>query len=126
MDTLRETVSNSMRSAGYAQYAQYAEPVITALEGRERDICGVLIEFGTRAGASRADVEDALRNAGMTLPGTTYAAASPTTTTATTPGAVQRDDTPDGPEDPVLVAIRDMQNTLAGLVGFARENGYRG
>jgi hypothetical protein len=128
MQDVRTTVLDSLRGAGYGSYSQYAEPVITALEGRERDISGVLIEYATRQGMTRGQVEQALAQAGMAIPGG-GAAAVPSTPQAWA-GPTQSGATPAAPQessgDPVAAALRDIQQTLSGLVQFARDNGYSG
>lgn len=118
MQNVRDTVLDTLRVAGYGSYSQYAEPVITALEGREADICGVLIEYATQQGMSRTNVESALRQAGMNVP-------VPQDVPAPAPAAVPMQST-ENTGDPVLDALREIQNSIAGLTAFARENGYRG
>jgi len=130
MQDVRTTVSEALNASGYGQYAQYAEPVVTALVNRERDICGVLIEYATQQGLSRAQAEQALAQAGMAVP---VAAAQsqppPRPAPAGFPGSVPAPaaaSQTEGTGDPVADALRDIQNTLAGLTAFARENGYSG
>lgn len=125
MQDVRTTVLDTLRGSGYGQYAQYAEPVITALVNRERDICGVLIEYAAQQGVSREQAEQALAQAGMAVPASapqpapSMASGSQVSTPAPTAEA-------EGDRDPVAEALRDIQSTLAGLTAFARENGYQG
>ena len=124
MQDVRTTVLDTLNSAGYGSYQQYAEPVITALVNRERDISGVLIEYATQQGMSRENVEQALAQAGMAVPA---AAAQPfSVASGASVSETPAPPSTEGTGDPVADALRDIQNTLSGLVQFARNNGYTG
>lgn len=120
MTSVRDTVLTSLRQAGYGSYASYAEPVITALEGRERDISGVLIEYATQRGMDRNEATQAMTQAGLTAP-------QPQPVMQTMQAG---QDVPaqaaGNVNDEVLAALRDVQQTMSGLVAFARRNGYTG
>jgi|SoiMethySBSTD1v2_1073268.scaffolds.fasta_scaffold08041_10 hypothetical protein len=127
MQDVRSTITQAMQNYGLSQYVGQAEPVITALVNRERDICGVLIEFATQQGLPRERAEQALQHAGLATPGPTmstqsaYVPAQPqsqVTETAFTPN--------DAPQEEIMAALRGLQETVAGLTAFARENGYQG
>lgn len=65
--SIRETVINSL-PAEARRYTNYAEPVITALEERERTMAEGIIEAAVEDGISRDDVLATIRNVGLTAP----------------------------------------------------------
>jgi hypothetical protein len=107
LTTINETVEQSLASAGYGTYMSYARPVVAALVNREQEICGHLIRFGTEQGLAENQVRDLLSNIGMEVP-----------IPETEPDAE--------PEDDVSSVLSRIEQSLAGLTQFARDNGYTG
>jgi hypothetical protein len=145
MQDVRSTVLETLDRSGYGSYTQYAEPVITALVNRERDICGVLIEYATREGMDRNAIERALAHTGMAVPsGPTpvQQASAPVQQTqqqpwqqpqqqsqsyaAQPPTQQPQQNQQQGEESSVQQMLGQIQNTLSGLVAFARNHGFNG
>jgi hypothetical protein len=117
LSTIEETVASTLNERGQSGYSQYAAPVVTALVNREQQIVGHLIEFARQQDLNVDAVREALTEAGMHMP----------------PPAAVPDSTPRMDGDPAQQDSNDLgavlgriEETLSGLVGFARENGYRG
>lgn len=68
MSTIRETVAAALRNSGREGYLSYAQPVIAALENREREIAEALLAFVIDQDQDDDAVRDTLAEAGMTLP----------------------------------------------------------
>lgn len=94
---VRETVLDAMKTAGLGGYETQAGPIITALEQRESEAVGNLIDYAVDQGLGRDDARRAIANCGFEI-GTT----APT-------------------EDPRVAAMEaqiiDMQATLRDLRG---------
>jgi hypothetical protein len=123
MQDVRSTVVDTMRNHGLDGYIGRAEPVITALVNRERDICGVLIEYATQQGLSRQNAAQALAQAGLAVPGGGPVGMAVQEAVDPAPQSFAPND---APQDEIMAALRQMQETVGSLVQFARENGYRG
>lgn len=74
MSSIRETVADSLQSAGLNGYFRQAEPVIVALEEREASNSKALIDFATENGLTTEQARDVLSGMGMQLPATESAA----------------------------------------------------
>jgi hypothetical protein len=68
MSSIRETISNSLRSSGLSGYARQAEPIIVALEEREAGMSKQLIDFATENGLTSDQARDVLTGMGMEVP----------------------------------------------------------
>lgn len=119
MTSINETVQQSLASAGYGAYGQYAQPVVTALVDREQRLVGQIVEYATQQGLSRGDAEGILRGIGMEVP-----APQPVQAPPFEQGG---GDQPTAEGDGELAAVLGrIEEALSGLTAFARENGYRG
>lgn len=67
--TLRDTVMDAL-PAEARRYSNYAEPVITALEDRERQMAEGIINAAVEDGIETEDVRRTLENVGIMLPHT--------------------------------------------------------
>jgi DNA-binding phage protein len=117
MSSIQETVSESLRQQNLGHYAQHAAPVVTALEGRERQICEDLINFATSQGMDRETVRRAISETGMTMPALVAV--------GTVASADATNQTPSQDSD-VLQVLSQINAQLSGLTQFARDNGYQG
>jgi hypothetical protein len=68
VSTIQETVATALRNSGREGYLSYAQPVIAALEDRERGMAEALMAFGADQDLDEDTVRDTLAEAGMTLP----------------------------------------------------------
>lgn len=108
-NTIQDTVQQSLNSAGYGSYQQYAAPVVTALVNREQEIVGRLIQFAEGSDLDVNAVRQALDECGMHMP------------------AQQQNQQATSGETPDLAqTLVNINNTLAGLAQFARQHGYQG
>ncbi len=128
MTTINETVQTTLANSGYGNYAQYAQPVVTALVNREQEIVGRLIQFAERSDLDVSQVREALVGCGMHMP-----PAQPTQVNMQAPSDPMQatEATPVGAG--VEQALVGISNTLAGITAtlnglteFARRNGYSG
>lgn len=68
MSTIRETIEGALPSGASFNYRQYIDPVAAALEQREAGIYRSLADAGSRLGARRDQIAQALQQAGLTAP----------------------------------------------------------
>ena len=68
MSTIRNTISESLSTAGLGHYARQAEPVIVALEEREAQIKTDLLEFAEAKGLTSTEVEALFVEVGLSEP----------------------------------------------------------
>lgn len=101
---VRETVHNALLIHGLSSYERQAEPVVAALEEREREIASSLIAFATGKGLSRTEAERAISEAGLSVP-------TPEATTVA--------------EGDLASEVSSLKSTVERLVGFAQRHGYR-
>jgi hypothetical protein len=118
MTSIEETIRASLTQHGYDSPAvlEYAVPVITALENRERRITTTLLAYATAEGFNVEAVRQALDNAGLVVP-----------RTGVTPGM---------PDDPFVdqpltgqhlaETLERLSRQIDSLTTFARANGFRG
>jgi len=124
--TINETVDQSLRQAGYEGYSSYARPVVTALVSREQEIAGRLIEYAQRTDLNVDAVREALTGVGMHMPQAAPPAAQAPPRPAPAGFPTEAQAPPATTEGDIGTVLGRIEETLSGLVGFARENGYRG
>lgn len=68
MSSIRNTITETLRSNGLSSYARSAEPVIAALEEREQGALDVIQQKGVALGATVEQIESILIEAGLVEP----------------------------------------------------------
>lgn len=121
MTTINDTVAEAMNANGLSGYTSHVAPVVTALVNREQQIVGSIIEVARNSDLDVNTVRTTLANAGLHMPAEAPAApAAPAATEAsgqTVGGAVDAG---------LAQVLNRIDQTLNGLVAFARRNGYNG
>lgn len=112
-----EIVTETLQSEGRAQYVSYASGVISAIEEKVDGAVAHLTDFAVSRGLSEEQIESVLIEAGLVTP---------------EPEAEQVEEFETIGEgiDAVIATIaasmQEVNQTLNGLVGFARNHGFRG
>lgn len=117
MTTINDTVNQAMNTAGLSGYTQHVAPVVTALVDREQRIVGSIIEVAQQSDLDVSAVRQTLANAGLHMP------AEPV---AQQPLDAVGVNVPAGTEGDLARVLARIDQTLNGLVGFARNHGYNG
>jgi hypothetical protein len=68
MQTITETITSALQSAGYGQYTSYAAPVIEALEARQAEQVEALTAYAQERGVSAEEVRPVFVEAGLVEP----------------------------------------------------------
>lgn len=118
MSAVRNIVTQSLSRNGLSQYSRSAEPVIRDLERAAESVASHLRAQGRRLGASESQVNEALYASGLV-----ERPAPPRPSFRSRPQQAQA---AQGTDDSLTQAVRDLVGKVDGLVGFARQHGFRG
>ena len=126
-NTIEQTVNTALARAGLGGYSRSVRPIVDELVQRESQIAATLIDFACDRGLDREQAMSALSNAGMhtpqVQPSAVYGGQMPQNA-----GTVQsaQEASAAGSDVALAETLARIDSTLDSLVGFARENGYRG
>lgn len=107
--SINDTVTRTLQNEGRGQYTSYATGVVRALEEREYAASESLIREAVARGLSRDEAQRLVTRAGLSV------RPAPVQTRAAASG-----------EEGTNRTLDSVARVLDGLVGFARQHGYRG